>query len=134
MLAFLKKLYNPNRRMKQLHALFRTIPPWTLVLQVLSMLHLSTEIPYTFQKQDIQLENSAQLVALLEPYYIPCKAKQYLEYTTNTRWVTILRHIVEPHGYILVSQETTRDKKKAIFYTIERASSKLNQAIQIDFS
>jgi hypothetical protein len=98
------------------------------------MLNLSTDIPFTFQKQDIRLEKSLEIVSLLEPYYIPCKAKQYLEYTTETRWITILRHILLPHAYVLVSQETTRDKKKTIFYTIERAYSTLRESIQMDFS
>jgi len=116
------------------HPLFRQIPPWTLVLQVLSMLHLSTEPPFTFQKQDMNLTKTLEIVSLLEPYYIPCKAKQYLEFTTHTRWITILRHILLPHGYVVLIQETTRDKKKAIFYTIERAHSTLLESIQMDFS
>jgi hypothetical protein len=116
------------------HSLFREIPPLTLVLQVLSMLGLATEIPFTFQKQDIRLEKSLEIVGLLEPYYIPCKAKQFLEYTPDHRWITILRHILLPHGYIIASQETTRDAKKAIFYTVERAYGLLREAIQMDFS
>jgi len=116
------------------HPLFRQIPPWTLVLQILSMLHLSTEPPFTFQKQDMNLTKTLEIVSLLEPYYIPCKAKQYLEFTTHTRWITILRHILLPHGYVVLIQETTRDKKKAIFYTIERAHSTLLESIQMDFS
>jgi len=98
------------------------------------MLSLSTEPPFTFQKQDMKLDKALEIVSLLEPYYIPCKAKQYLEYTPDTRWITILRHILLPHGYIVTIQETTRDKKKAIFYTIERAYSALLESIQMDFS
>jgi hypothetical protein len=120
--------------MQEKHPLFREIPPWLLVLQVLSMLNLPTDIPYTFQRQDMKLDASPTIVALLEPYYIPCKAKQYLEYTPDHRWITILRHLLLPHGYVLISQETTRDKKKAIFYSIERAYSTLREAIQMDFS
>ena len=116
------------------HSIFREIPTWTIVLKVLSMLKLATEFPFTFQKQDIYLENSLEIASILEPYYIPCKARQFLDHTSDQRWITVLRHILLPHGYVLVSQETTRDKKKAIFYTIDRSNSVLKEAIQMDFS
>ena len=120
--------------MVEQHALFRKIPPWLLILRVFSLLNLPTEIPYTFQKQDIKIDNSIEIVSLLEPYYIPCKAKQFLEHTPVHRWITILRHLLTPHGYVILSQETTRDKKKVIFYSIERAQSVIREAIQMDFS
>jgi hypothetical protein len=116
------------------HPLFRTQPPWTTVLEVLALLRLPREFPTTFQKHDIVLEQSAEAVAILEPYYIPCKARKFLDYTTETRWITILRHILLPHGYGIVIQETTRNKQKAIFYTIERAYNTLREAIKLDFS
>lgn len=116
------------------HTLFREIPPWITVLQVLSMLKLSTEPPFVFQKHDICLDQSLEVAHILEPYYIPCKARQFLDYTTQNRWITILRHLFLPHGYCIVSQETTRDKKKAIFYKVERAQGFLREPIKIDFS
>jgi len=116
------------------HPLFRQIPPWIIVLEVLTLLRLPREFPATFQKQDIHLEKSVEAVALLEPYYIPCKARKFLDYTTDLRWITILRHSLLPHGYVLSIQETTRNKQKAIFYTIERAYSTLHEAIKLDFS
>jgi hypothetical protein len=117
--------------------LFRIIPPWTTVLKVLSMLKISTSFPTTFQRQDIQLSESIHAVAELESYYIPCKAKRFLEHTNETRWITIFRHILLPHGYSVTSKETTRKGKKIIFYTIERSTElagPLKQPICLDFS
>ncbi len=117
--------------------LFRNIPPWETVLKVLSMVKISTSFPTTFQRQDIQLAESIHAVAELEPYYIPCKAKRFLEYTDESRWITIFRHILLPHGYSVTSKETTRQGKKAIFYTIERSTAlagPLKQAIYVNFS
>lgn len=117
--------------------LFREIPPWTVVADILSMLKLSTNPPFTFQKSAIDLSLSPEAVDLLVPYYLPCKASQFLEFTDEKRWVTILRHILTPHGYIVLSHETTRDKKKTIFYTVDRISvvdGPLRQAVKIDFS
>lgn len=115
----------------------REVPPWTTVLEVLSLLNLPSIIPYTFTKDMVSLENSDQAVDLLQAYYVPCKAKQFLENTDQVRWVTILRHILLPHGYVVLMQETTRQKKKTILYTVDRASvvdGPLRQAVKIDFS
>lgn len=116
------------------HPLFRMIPPWTTVLEILSILKLSNDPPFTFQKQDISLERSIDAVVILEPFYIPCKARKFLDYTPENRWITILRHILLPHGFVIVSRETTREKKKAIFYTVERAEGPLHEPVKIDFS
>jgi hypothetical protein len=114
--------------------LFRKIPPWTVVLEVFSLLNISNEFPTTFQKSDLRSENFPACSGLLEPYYLPCKVKLYLEYTDGARIVTILRHILEVHGYCIKSLETTRNKKKAIFYTVERVAGDLRTAVSLDFS
>ena len=115
----------------------REVPPWTTVLEVLSLLNLPSEIPYTFQKSDISLMNTTQAADLLCPYYVPCKAKQFLEFTDEVKLITVLRHILLPHGYVILSQETTRQKKKTIFYTVDRVSvieGPLRTAVKVDFS
>ena len=119
------------------HPLFREIPPWTLVVEILKLLKLPTEPPFTFQRSVIDLANSDEAVFLLEPYYVPCKAKLFLSYTDTKRWITILKHILVPHGWVVITYETTRDKKKAIFYTVDRISvveGPLRQPVKIDFS
>lgn len=118
------------------NSLFREIPPWSVVAEVLTLLRLSTQPPFTFQKSAIDLSRSPDAVDLLVPYYLPCKAAQFLEFTDEKRWITILRHIIAPHGYVLISKETTRDKKKIILYTIDRVyvmDGHLRQAVNIDF-
>ena len=114
--------------------LFRRPPSWSCILEVLKLLNISNDFPTTFQKTDLRSENFINAVGLLEPYYLPCKAKLYLEHTDKVRWITILRHILEIHGYNIKSLETTRNKKKAILYTIERASGDLPSAVALDFS
>ena len=113
--------------------LFRKPPPMTLVLEVFSLLNISSDFPTTFTKTDLKLENFSAAAGLLEPYYLPCKVKLYLEYTDSVRWITILRHILAVHGYTIKNIETTRNKKKAIYYTIERLGD-LRTAVSIDFS
>ena len=114
--------------------LFRKPPPWVCVLEILVLLNISNEFPTTFQKTDLRSENFIACSGLLEPYYLPCKAKLYLEYTDEVRWITILRHILDIHGFSRKILETTRTKKKAILSTIERADGNLRTAISVDFS
>ena len=101
----------------------------SLVLELCQQLGISTEFPATFQREQLCAAEFVNAAALLEPYYIPCKAKQYLYNTDEHRWVTILKHIFLPHAYVIVSYETTRNKKKTTFYTIQRAEGQLKEAI-----
>ena len=112
----------------------REIPPWTTVLEVLTMLNLPSAVPFTFQKSDLRLDDTGSIVGLLEPYYIPCKAREFLGHTSENRWITILRHILQPHGYKILCKETTRNRKKTILYTVDRAEGALPQAVKVDFS
>lgn len=55
----------------------------------------------------------------LKKYYIPCKAKKYLEKITVKRAVVILRQILRDFGYKIISREKYCDKVKYISYIIE---------------
>jgi hypothetical protein len=115
-------------------SIFRCSPPWDTVLQVFQILQLPTEFPTEFQRNQIQTDYSDSAVALLEPYYKPAKAKQYLEYTDEKRWCTILRQILQLHGWTLLSREMTRDRKKLVLYSVEHLSAEaLNAPVQVSF-
>lgn len=116
--------------------LFRCIPPWDLIVQVFELLQLPTEFPAHFQRTEICSEKSDSIVALLEPYYKPAKAKQYLEYTDQKRWCTILRQLLAPYGWSLISREQTREKKKITVYSVELGDgcSALSAPVQVEFT
>lgn len=113
--------------------LFREIPPWSLIEDVLAMLGLSRHPPFTFQRAEISLDQSIDAVSLLEPYYIPSKARQFLSHTDEKRWVTILRHVLEQHGWSVVSKETTRDRKKTIVYSVQRVAAVMATPVEVTF-
>jgi hypothetical protein len=113
--------------------LFREIPPWLIIEEVLDMLGLSKHPPFIFQRSEIRLEQSIDAVSLLEPYYIPSKARQFLSHTDEKRWITVLRHILENHGWSVLSKETTRDKKKTIIYSVQRVNSAMSTPVQVTF-
>lgn len=114
--------------------LFRELPPWTLILQLFHTLRVPTDFPATFQRQDLNLIGIDEILAELHPYYKPNKAKLYLERQLGPKeCITILRQLLEAHGYELTSKETTRSSQKTIFYTIQRTSA-VKTPLKIDFS
>jgi hypothetical protein len=113
--------------------LFREIPPWHLIEEVLDILGLSKHPPFTFQRNEIRLEQTIEAVSLLEPYYIPSKARQFLSHTDEKRWITVLRHILENHGWSVISKETTRDKKKTIIYSVQRVNTVMSTPVEVTF-
>ena len=114
--------------------LFRRVPPWNIVLDIVSMMQIPMEFPCTFEKGAINLEHAAAAAHTLEPYYLPCKVKQFLEHTDERRWITIFRHILHPYGWELVSKEATKLKKKTTLYTIQRSANEVVESIDVNFS
>ena len=118
-------------------SVFRKVPPWSLVREVFELLGLRTETPFLFQRTDLKVDNSAEAADLILPYYLPCKASQFFDKLDAHRWMTLLRHLVTPYGYAIESQETTRNRKKTIVYTLQRLADTdehLKKPIQMDFS
>lgn len=115
-------------------ALFRIPPPWEVVQQVLTQLKVGPNLPVSFQKETICLDDSAELATLLLPYYVPCKGVHFLEVTDAKRWVTVLRHILSFHNYKITTKETTQMKQKICVYTIERDTSTLEGPVIVSFN
>ena len=117
------------------HILFREIPPWETVVRILNMLNIPIHFPTTFQRHELSFDRNSDVVNLLRPYYKPCKARQYLDDITEQRCITLLRHILVANQYEMKSQETTRNKKKAILYTIQKcAQTNTEETIVVNFT
>ena len=59
-----------------------------------------------------------EIVDKLRNYYIPCKAKTYLEEISIPRSIVILRQFLKCHGYTLFSKEKFIKSKKHTIYKI----------------
>ncbi len=117
--------------------IFRHPPPLELVLQILQTtgvqsLHDTT----TFLKEGIHLQDFEDLLPQLEPYYIPCKASEYIHTTlTPKRAITILRHILRVHGVTLLTIEKSASNQKILWYQLEAPSVPIpEEGITIQFS
>ena len=60
------------------------------------------------------------LIPELQNYYLPCKAKIYLDVITEKRAVTILSQFIKLFSYKLARKERIINKKKVIFYRIQK--------------
>ena len=82
---------------------FRKIPPLELVEQILKTVGLCSITDFSvFNKQQIQLEEFESLLPLLEPYYIPCKAEEYIHSPlTHHRAITIIIQLLKAHSLTL---------------------------------
>ena len=64
------------------------------------------------------IEKLTKLLSELKKYYLPCKSKTYLTELTNNSVVTILRQVLRPHNYALVSREKYINREKLINYNL----------------
>lgn len=121
--------------------LFRLNPPIELVNKIVQTCGVQSIHDTTwFSKQHIQLNRFENYLPELEPYYIPCKAEEYLyALLTLQRCITILRQILRPHQTTLVSKEKTRLSEKEIWYQLQPCKScvlqtKLDEEVSITFN
>jgi hypothetical protein len=99
--------------------LFRKIPPEELVNEILEHLNLQgLQERRWFTRDELSLEAVDEWLPILEPYYIPCKAKRFLANMTHARLTTIIRHILHPLGYDLRTQERMYKTQKTTMYQI----------------
>ena len=77
---------------------------------------------YFFTKNNlIQLDSVTKLINIrdeLIKYYLPCKARTYLNGINIKNCITILRQVLKTRGYTLKSKEKYNNGSKCIVYTI----------------
>ena len=107
---------------QEIKHLFRKKPSLELVNDILVSLRFTgLNDTRLFTKADISVEVFEESLPQLEPYYLPCKAARFLHrgLLGPQDCITILRHIVRPHGYELATVERTYNGKKQPLYQIQ---------------
>ena len=103
--------------------LFRTMPDRSFVISLLNLYGIEdfNDTRY-FTRENLETLNTAEelkeIIDKLRNYYIPCKAKTYLEEITIPRSIVILRQFLKCHGYTLFSKEKFIKSKKYTIYKI----------------
>ncbi len=109
--------------------LFRFIPPREVLMKLLSIFGLSgLDDNRNFTRQDMiklnTLEEMYKLKTTLEEYYLPCKARTYLNDITYKNIITILRQVVRLYGHSVISREKYIKGDKFIIYQIISAEER----------
>jgi hypothetical protein len=105
--------------------LFCDIPSEDFLIQLLKCFGIQNLNDYhEFNKGDLVELNTVdklnELIPELILYYLPCKAKIYLNDITEKRAITILAQFLKLFDYKLLREEKIIDKKKIIFYRIQK--------------
>ena len=116
--------------------LFRAHPPRDLVEDILKTANLhGLDDATLFSKSCINLSKFEDYIPQLEPYYVPCKAREFLYNINSSRAITIMRQIIAAYSYKLKTQEKTYGGVKGIWYQIySLKSSHLEQEVLVEFN
>ena len=103
--------------------LFKMIPPRSLCLRILKTFGINDfNDNHNFSRGDLEqincVDNLLLLKDTLQEYYLPCKARTYLNDLNEKNIVTILRQILKHHNYNVLSKEKYLRGEKFILYTI----------------
>ena len=118
--------------------LFRKVPSREFVDDILVHLKLQglTDKRW-FTRDELNLDAIDEWLPLLEPYYLPCKAKRFLNDMDSSRVITILRHILHPIGFELRTQEKMYKMQKTTMYQLysdEVVRDLSANQLRVDFS
>jgi hypothetical protein len=100
---------------------FRRPPPKELVEEILHHCGFSEglyDIRW-FSRDELALETLEEWLPLLEPFYVPCKARRFLDNFNPARCITVIRHCIRHHGYDLQTHECVYNSKKQTMYQIQ---------------
>jgi hypothetical protein len=106
--------------------LFRETPHAEIVMQMLKELGFSgINDTKLFSANELKLDTMDTWAPLLEPFYLPCKAKRYFDALDSRRVVTLLRHVLPFHGFRLHCSERLHLGKKRTVYQIHPATPRI---------
>ena len=108
----------------KINQLFNNIVTPDILNELLSCFGLDgIEDKRSFKKQDLVLLDTIHKLEFMKEtlmrFYLPCKAKIYLENITDKKAITILRQILRTFNYKIISKEKNMQTKKVVFYFLE---------------
>ena len=111
--------------------LFKNYPNEEFVINLLNIYGIKDfSDNHYFTKKDLEelntIDNLNQLKDKLASYYIPCKAKLYVNNIDHKRAITILRQFLKTQNYTLSSKEKYIKGIKYNTYTVVSIANNLN--------
>ena len=91
---------------------------------------------HNFSRRDLVIFDTVnkvnELKSELEKYYLPCKARTYLNDLTPKNVITILRQVVKNHGYEVYSREKYIRGDKFIIYQLIPKEQRCYRPVNIE--
>jgi hypothetical protein len=78
-----------------------------------------------FSANELKLDTIDTWAPLLEPFYLPSKAKRYFDLLDSRRVITLLRHVLPFHGFRLQCYERLHLGKKRTVYQMHPATPRI---------
>jgi hypothetical protein len=125
--------YNENKlkekNMSKKFQLFQEIPELEFVLKIINCFNLKDlNDKKKFTKKDLvdfkTKEKIEDLLPELVIYYLPCKYEMFLNNLNIQKCITILRQMLRIFNYSLTKKENVINKKKIIYYSIQKNITK----------
>ena len=125
--------YNENKlkekNMSKKFQLFQEIPELEFVLKIINCFNLKDlNDKNKFTKKDLvdfkTKEKIEDLLPELVIYYLPCKYEMFLNNLNIQKCITILRQMLRIFNYSLTKKENVINKKKIIYYSIQKNITK----------
>lgn len=109
--------------------IFKKMIPKDLLQEIISAFGLrNLDDKRNFSRKDLTLLNTVELINNLKDklvkYYLPCKARTYLNDLNEKNVITILRQCIKPFNYTVCSREKYLKGEKFIIYNIVPSSLK----------
>ena len=103
--------------------LFRKIPPRDICLKLLNSFGLQDfNDNHHFTRSDLvalgTVEKLENMTPILREYYLPCKARSYLNDLNTKNIITILRQLVRVYGFSILSREKYMKGDKFMIYQL----------------
>jgi len=116
--------------------LFKQIPTRDLCIKVLNCFGLQNfDDTSCFSRKDLETIKTVDAMNKLKPelyrYYLPCKARTYLNDLTTKNVITVLRQLVRIMGYSVYSREKYIRGEKFIIYNLMTREKGIYRPIQI---
>lgn len=108
----------------KLYQLFKCVPTEEFMRQLLGCFGLDgLQDHREFSKRHLRDHNTVERLYDMLPelvlYYIPCKAKKYLDDVDEDRAITILRQFLRLFDFKLTKKERVVQRRKIIYYSLQ---------------
>ena len=115
--------------MVNINQLFLKKPPQQIASRLLKHLGITSyrdkkEITIETMTKNKTLDKISQEIPILREYYLPCKAKLFLENLNLKKCITITRQILKLYEYDILSIERSVNTKKTLFYHLAKKGEK----------